>query len=87
MTTDNSAPGVLGSAGWTEPELVTVRKDDWDRMKAYIAERDAETVTLCCVCEQPVWPSLTLWQQAEGRTTSYGHRRCLDATYSDGAQA
>ena len=54
-----------------------------DKMRAYIAEREAEPVTLCCVCEQPVWPSLTLWQRSEGRTTSYGHRRCLDAISSD----
>lgn len=70
-----------------EPELVLVEKRAWEGMKAFIAEREAEPVTLCCVCEQPVWPSLTLWQQHDGRTTSYGHRRCLDQRASDESTA
>jgi hypothetical protein len=42
---------------------------------------EAEEVTLCCVCGEPVWPSLTLWQRPEGRSLAYGHRRCLDDKY------
>jgi hypothetical protein len=52
-----------------------------EKMAAYIAEREGEEVVLCCVCGEPVWPSLTLWQRPEGRSLTYGHRRCLDAKY------
>lgn len=52
------------------------------RLRAYIAAREAEQVTLCCVCEQPVWPSLTLWQHDDGRALTYGHRACLDSRAS-----
>lgn len=35
----SSTPGVPGPPGWTEPELVTVRKDEWEALKRKVSDQ------------------------------------------------
>lgn len=63
------------------PAVGTSRLAELERenaeMRAWIRSQEAAAVTLCFVCEKPVWPTWTLYQQLHHGDVVYGHTACL----------